>query len=110
MDDLTLPAAIAAFITATNAADSDQFVAQFTPDAVLDDWGTTYNGPTEIAKWNQTDNIGKQSHFELEDFTQDNAMTWTVQLNVTGNGFNGTSPFRMTIKDDLLVRVEILPD
>lgn len=49
MDDLTLPAAIAAFITATNAADSDQFVAQFTPDAVLDDWGTTYNGPAEIA-------------------------------------------------------------
>lgn len=48
MDDLTLPAAIAAFITATNAADSDQFVAQFTPDAVLDDWGTTYNGPAEM--------------------------------------------------------------
>ncbi|WP_211089323.1 MULTISPECIES: nuclear transport factor 2 family protein [Lactobacillaceae] len=64
MPDLTLPAAIATFISATNAADSDQFVAQFTTDAVLNDWGTEYHGPTEIAKWNQTDNIGKQSHYQ----------------------------------------------
>lgn len=110
MPDLTLPTAIATFISATNAADSDQFVAQFTTDAVLNDWGTEYHGPTEIAKWNQTDNIGKQSHFELQDFTQDNATTWTVQLVVTGQGFNGTSPFRMTLKDDLLANVTILPD
>ncbi|WP_407887553.1 nuclear transport factor 2 family protein [Levilactobacillus sp. N40-8-2] len=110
MNELILPAAITAFITATNAADSNQFIAQFTSDAVLDDWGTTYNGPTEIAKWNQTDNIGKQAHFELEDFTQDSTTTWTVQLNVTGNGFNGTSPFQMTIANNLLARVAILPD
>ena len=110
MPDLTLPAAIATFISATNAADSDQFVAQFTADAVLNDWGTEYHGPTEIAKWNQTDNIGKQSHFELQDFTQDNATTWTVRLVVTGQGFNGISPFRMTLKDDLLANVTILPD
>lgn len=110
MDDLTLPSAITNFIAATNAGDSQQFVAQFTPDAVLNDWGTEYHGPAEIANWNQTDNIGKQSHFELQDFTQDDATTWTVQLVVTGNGFNGTSPFRMTIKDNRLVNVTILPD
>jgi len=110
MDDLLLPTAITNFIATTNEADSEHFIAQFTPDAVLDDWGTTYQGAAEIAKWNQTDNIGKQSHFELEDFTQDDAQTWTVQLQVSGQGFNGSSPFRMTLANDLLARVEILPD
>ncbi|MGX6427722.1 nuclear transport factor 2 family protein [Levilactobacillus yonginensis] len=110
MDDLTLPTAITNFITTTNDADSEQFVAQFAPDAFLDDWGNVYRGPAEIAKWNQTDNIGKESQFALQDFTQDDATTWTVHLNVTGKGFNGVSPFRMTIKNDLLASVEILPD
>ncbi|WP_125546755.1 nuclear transport factor 2 family protein [Levilactobacillus lindianensis] len=110
MDDLTLPAAITAFINTTNASDSAGFVALFTPDAVLNDWGTEYHGTDGIASWNQTDNIGKQSHFELADFRQTDPQTWIVDIVVTGNGFNGTSPFQFTVSQDHLQEVKILPD
>ncbi|WP_203639750.1 nuclear transport factor 2 family protein [Levilactobacillus wangkuiensis] len=107
---MTIPTVITNFITTTNNADSTGFVALFTTDAVLNDWGTEYHGPSEIAKWNQTDNIGKQSHFELVDATQNNNGSWTVNLTVSGNGFNGTSPFQMTVVGGQLQSVQILPD
>jgi len=110
MDDLTLPTVITDFINTTNAADSAGFVALFAADATLNDWGNEYHGPDGIAKWNQTDNIGKDSHFELVDFQQDSATDWTVQLAVTGNGFNGTSPFKFSVADNKLTLVAILPD
>jgi len=107
---MTIPTVITNFITTTNNADSTGFVALFTTDAVLNDWGTEYHGPSEIAKWNQTDNIGKQSHFELVDAIQNNNGSWTVNLTVSGNGFNGTSPFQMTVVGGQLQSVQILPD
>lgn len=108
--DHKLPAAITNFINTTNNADSTGFVQLFTADAVLNDWGTEYHGPVGIGKWNQTDNIGKQAHFELVDFTQNDDDSWTVNLAVTGNGFNGTSPFKMVVVKDQLQSVQILPD
>jgi len=94
--------------TTTNNADSTGFVALFTPDAVLNDWDTEYHGPSEIAKWNQTDNIGKQSHFELVDAIQNDNGSWTVNPTVSGN--NGTSPFQMVAVGEQLQSVQILPD
>ncbi|WP_338233146.1 nuclear transport factor 2 family protein [Companilactobacillus muriivasis] len=108
--DTNLPVAITNFIKTTNNADSTGFVKLFTNDAVLNDWGTEYHGPAEIAKWNQTDNIGKKSHFELVDAKQNSDDSWTVNLEVSGNGFNGTSPFKMIVVDDKLQSVQILPD
>lgn len=108
--DTTLPTAITDFINTTNNADSAGFVQLFTPDAVLNDWGTEYHGPAGIGRWNQTDNIGKQSHFELVDFEHNADDSWTVTLAVSGNGFNGTSPFNMVVVGDQLQRVQILPD
>jgi len=108
--DTNLPVAITNFINTTNNADSTGFVNLFTTDAVLNDWGTEYHGPNEIAKWNQTDNIGKKSHFELVDAKQNTDEIWTVNLRVSGNGFNGTSPFKMSVTGDKLSGVQILPD
>jgi len=110
MSESNLPNVINNFIAYTNNADSDKFVSLFAEDAVLNDWGTEYHTPKEIARWNQTDNIGKKSQFELVDSKKDGADTWMVTLKVGGNGFNGVSPFKMIVKDDLLESVQILPD
>ena len=40
-------------------------MAAFTTDAHLDDWGRTFDGRDGVRSWDRTDNIGKQSHFEL---------------------------------------------
>lgn len=106
-----IPAPIAAFIDATNAGDSDAFVAAFAEDGSLDDWGRVALGRDGIREWDRTDNIGKQSHFELVDIAEEAAPeTYLVHLAVTGNGFNGTSPFRFTVRDGLIQSVVIVPD
>lgn len=106
----SIPAPIAAFIDATNAADSDAFVAAFAEDGSLDDWGRVARGHDAIRAWDRTDNIGKQSHFELVDIAEEAGGTYLVHLKVTGNGFNGTSPFRFALRGDLIESVVIVPD
>lgn len=44
MTENHLPAAIQNFVEATNRADSDAFVAAFTEDAYLNDWGREFHG------------------------------------------------------------------
>lgn len=105
------PAPIIAFIDATNAGDSDAFVAAFADDGSIDDWGRVARGHDGIRGWDRTDNIGKKSHFELVDITKETEPeTYLAHLAVTGNGFNGTSPFRFTLRDGLIESVVILPD
>lgn len=106
-----IPAPISRFISTTNAADSDAFVALFTADGSLDDWGRVVHGHDGIRSWDSTDNIGKQSQFELVDIGEEAAPdTYLVHLKVTGKGFNGVSPFRFTLRGDLIERVVIVPD
>lgn len=40
-----LPAVVERFITAINDADTDAFVACFTDDGYVDDWGRVLKGP-----------------------------------------------------------------
>ncbi|TAJ46789.1 MAG: nuclear transport factor 2 family protein [Herbiconiux sp.] len=102
----TLPPAIAHFFDATNHADRERFLSAFAADAVLDDWGHTYTGRDEVARWNETDNMGVQSHFEVTGFTVHNGI-YAVSIQVTGNGFNGGGTMAFTIVDDLISRVDI---
>jgi hypothetical protein len=105
-DDLPTP--IRAFIDATNAGDSTRFVAAFTDDAHLEDWGRHFHGHDGIADWDRTDNIGVQSHFDLVSFEPGSEPdTYTVVLRVTGNGFNGTGPFAVRLRDGLIADVRI---
>ena len=104
-----LPGAIQEFIDATNAADSERFVAAFTSDAVLDDWGTKYRGQQAIRGWDRTDNIGVQSNFSLVDFFEERANVYNVTLTVSGNGHNGTGPMRFVLDQGKIASLKIIP-
>jgi ketosteroid isomerase-like protein len=110
MAEATVPVPLQAFVDATNAADSEAFVATFTEDAVLDDWGRVFHGRPGVASWNLTDNIGKQAHFEIVDVRPgDRPDSVVATLTVTGNGFNGTGPMTFTFDGDLIARLVISP-
>lgn len=104
----TLPAAIQRFIDATNTADSEAFLSSFTEDAYLEDWGRTFYGRAGARSWNRTDNIGKQTRFEVVEVHREGG-EWVVTVTVTGNGFNGTSPIRFTVDGDRISRMVIRP-
>ena len=109
-DSAAIPDPLHAFIDATNRGDSAAFVAAFTEDAVLDDWGRAFHGRDGIAAWNRSDNIGKQAHFELVGIEPtDDPNRVVVTLTVTGNGYNGTGPMTFEFRDDRIARVIISP-
>lgn len=106
---LELPAAIDAFFAASNAEDRDRFLAAFTTDAVLDDWGRTFTGVDAIARWNESDNMGKHSRFEVRDLTVNHDIH-VVTIQVTGEGYNGGGAIAFQLEggpDGLISRVDI---
>ena len=107
-----LPAAIATFIDATNAADTEAFVGAFTEDATLDDWGRVFHGRDGVRSWDSTDNIGVRAHFELVfaqlgDGAAEGEGEHVVTLTVSGDGYNGTGPMRFTLRQGLIARLVI---
>jgi hypothetical protein len=103
-----LPNPVRAMIDATNAGDSEAFVACFTDDAYLEDWGRGFTGHDGARSWDASDNIGKRAHFEPEGVRRDGE-DWIVTLRVSGGGFNGVSDFRFTLDGDLISRMVIAP-
>jgi ketosteroid isomerase-like protein len=105
-----VPTAIRAFVDTTNAGDSAAFVAVFTEDAFLSDWGREFVGHEGIASWDATDNIGKRSHFDLlgvKPGTGDQQFIATVV--VSGDGYTGTSDLEFTLRGDRVARLVIAP-
>lgn len=104
---MTLPAPIQAFIDATNAADNEAFVATFTEDAYVRDYGREFTGRKGAADWNRTDNIGVNMKFAFVGIKQLAPDSYEVTLKSTSNRFNGTGPLRITVRDNLISRLEI---
>ena len=103
------PAAVRRMIEATNAGDSDAFVDAFTEDAYLEDWGREFRGREGVASWNETDNIGKNAHFEATG-TVERDGRYIVTLVVTGGGFNGTSDIAFEVDGERIRSMIISAD
>ncbi|MDH2415258.1 nuclear transport factor 2 family protein [Nocardioides sp. CER19] len=105
---IDMPAAIQQFVDATNAADSDSFVAAFTDDATLYDWGRSFRGHQGVRAWDSTDNIGVQAHFELLRIAADARPDhYIATIRVSGNGYNGTGDMRFRLRDGLIADLRI---
>jgi hypothetical protein len=96
-------------VEATNAGDSEAFVDAFTDDAYLNDWGREFAGTGGVAAWNDSDNIGRQAHFEVRA-VRNEGPGYVVTLQVTGGGFNGTSDFFFEVDGDQVQRMIIRAD
>ncbi len=108
MTENDLPSAVREFIAATNRGDSDAFVAAFTPDAYLNDWGREFHGHDGVRSWDRTDNIGVRSHFEFVSAEPGAAPdAYAVTLKVTGDGFNGTGPMSFELRDGRIASLRI---
>jgi hypothetical protein len=104
----TTPAAIERFVDSTNAGDSDAFVAAFTTDAYLNDWGREFRGHEGIRSWDATDNIGVRAHFDLLGVeAADQPDTYVAVVRVSGSGYNGTGPMTFVLRDGLIASLDI---
>ena len=103
-----VPGSIQEFVEATNAADSEAFVAVFTTDATLVDWGRTFTGHDGVRAWDRTDNIGVQTHFDLLGVVPgDDPDSYVATIRVRGNGYNGTGPMLFCLREGLIAGLRI---
>ena len=82
--ELQIPQAIAAFIDATNAHNSDEVLATLTDSAVIADEGQEYRGIAAIKKWSDEKYIGAKVTLEIVDLVNGNGKTIVI-VKVDGN-------------------------
>ena len=82
--ELRLPQSINTFIEATNAHNTDEFLATLTESAVITDEGQAYRGMGAIKEWSDEKYIGAKVTLEVVDLMNSNGKT-IVTLKVDGN-------------------------
>jgi hypothetical protein len=101
-----LEPAIRQLFDATNRGDNAAFLDAFAEEGVVDDWGRTFTGHTEIAGWNDRENIGVNSHIDVTEVTRDGDAV-RVGVAVSGDGYNGGGAFTFELAGDKIARMVI---
>ena len=100
------PEPVARLLKAANEHDTDAFLASFTDDGVVDDWGREFQGAEAIRGWSDAEFIGVQVHLDVREETTQGDET-VIGAEVGGNGFNGPSHFTFALRDGLVARMTI---
>ncbi|HEY4280932.1 MAG TPA: nuclear transport factor 2 family protein [Conexibacter sp.] len=101
-----LPAPVAALLDAANANDTTAFLACFTDDGVVDDWGREFRGAAAIRGWSDREFIGAEVSLAVNGVVDENGET-VVTAEVGGRGFNGPSHFSFRTNSDRVARMTI---
>ncbi|MDR6868594.1 hypothetical protein J2Y69_003218 [Microbacterium resistens] len=108
MTDHAIPAPVQAMIDAINAADTDAFVAAFTPDGYVDDWGRVLRGADGVRSWAGSDAIGAGAVMTpLTAETEGD--TTRVHFDWRSSVFNGESDGIFVVAGDRLASFTIPP-
>jgi hypothetical protein len=102
----TPPEPVARLLQAANGHDTDGFLASFTEDGVVDDWGREFAGADAIRGWSDAEFIGVEVTLAVTDIATEGDTT-TVTAQVGGGGFNGPSTFTFAVRDDRVARMTI---
>lgn len=101
-----VPEPVARLLQAANDNDIDAFLAGFTGDGMVDDWGREFTGADAIRSWSDSEFIGKRVSLDVREVTQDGATT-VVTAQVGGDGFNGPSHFSFQVQGAQVARMTI---
>jgi hypothetical protein len=101
-----LPAPVAALLAAANGHDAGAFLASFTADGVVDDWGREFRGAEAIRGWSDSEFIGVSVTLDVTAVEPRGDET-VVTAQVGGDGFNGPSHFTFRVVGDRVARMTI---
>ncbi len=104
-----VPVPVERFVAAINGADTDAFVACFTDDGYVDDWGRVLRSPQGIRRWAGSDAIGAGARMTIlaadtEGDTVSTRFSWSSRV------FNGESTGIFTIEGDRISSFTIPPN
>ncbi|MDQ0645193.1 nuclear transport factor 2 family protein [Microbacterium murale] len=108
MTEITLPAPVQALVESINNADTEAFVAAFTPEGFVSDWGTVKAGPEGVRGWAESDAIGAGAKMTVlsADTSGD---TTRIRFGWSSRVFNGESDGIFVVDGDKLASFTIPP-
>jgi len=101
-----IPEPVRVLVEAANAGDVDAFLAGFTKEGAVDDWGRVFRGADAIRSWSDAEFIGKQVSLAVTLVEERDGET-VVGAEVGGHGFNGPSHFSFRVEHDAVTRMTI---
>lgn len=106
-----LPAAVARYFDAHDRHEVDAALAQFAPDAIVEDEGRMHTGHDEIGSW--LANAGRQYTYTRTplDATEQADGSWIVRNRLDGNFPGGTVDlaYRFAFDDGRIAHLRIAP-
>ena len=102
----TLPVPVKRVVDAINSADTEAFVAAFSTDGRVDDWGRVLEGSDGVRSWAATDAIGQNARMTVLEATTEGDVT-ELTFEWTSNRFNGVSRAFVTLDGDLVSEFRI---
>src|SRR3954447_18700213 len=101
-----IPEPVARLLEAANDHDTEAFLASFTDEGVVDDWGREFVGAEAMRGWSDREFIGVEVVLEVTGPTSSGDET-TISAEVGGRGYNGPSHFTFAVRDGLVARMTI---
>jgi hypothetical protein len=101
-----VPEPVARLLKAANDHDTEAFLASFTDDGVVDDWGREFVGADAIRGWSDREFIGVDVVLDVTETTSSGDET-TISADVGGSGYNGPSHFTFAVREGLVARMTI---
>lgn len=108
MSEITVPVPVQRMVDAINAADTEAFVATFTDDGFVSDWGTVKAGPTGIRGWAGSDAIGAGAQMSVLSAVTEGDTT-RIRFGWSSRVFNGESDGIFVVEGDKLASFTIPP-
>lgn len=99
MTEPHLPPPVERLMNAVNDSDRTGFLAQFTENGVVNARGKRFVGRDAIRDWSDTESIGHQQNFRVQQVSSDGEAV-TAVIHVSGNGYNGPSTFWFQLDGD----------
>ena len=98
--------AVQRLLDAANGGDLNGFLATFTDDGVVDDWGREFRGATEIRSWSDAEFIGREVNLTVQGVEEGKGET-IIAAQVGGKGYTGPSHFAFRVEGDRVARMTI---
>lgn len=108
MSNTEVPAPVQKMIDAINDADTEAFVAAFTADGFVSDWGNVKAGPDGVRAWAGSDAIGAGAQMTVLSASTEGDTT-SIRFGWSSRVFNGESDGIFVVDGDRLASFTIPP-
>ncbi len=106
MSATNLPDILTRFADAVNDGDTPGFLACFTEDGVVNDWGRPFHGHDGIRRWSDGEFIGAKGRLTVQS-AEIHGNSVVMRANWASRVFTGDSTFAFTLEDGRIREMKI---